>query len=227
MAVRRAMIGAGTALLLAVAADAGMLLRAALDQRPDALPPAASVIVLEAWANDAVTRKAFQLAQRYTEAQLLSVGALPARADALVGEGVCFPGTSFAAKTRAQLLSWGLPEHRVVRLEQSRRGTYVEALRVRAWLRERGSQQGGAVIVVTDWFHRQRSRLTYQSAMPGTDVRVTGGPRRLDASTWPDRDRRAALFSEFLKLAYYQAKGLISLRVLIQAQFEGARAMRF
>lgn len=201
-------------LLLLLMLDACLLWRAALDQRPDALPPNASLIVLDAWASDSVTRQAFDLAQRYAGARLLSVGPSPERPEELAAEGVCLAGASYAAKTRAQLLSWGLPEDRVILLEQGRRGTHDQAQLVLAWWRQHGGADG-PVIVVTEWFHRQRSRLTYRTVMPEVPVQVAGDAPTPTAADWPLRDRRASLFSEFLKLAYYQSKGLISFGVLV------------
>ncbi|WP_045223297.1 YdcF family protein [Methyloterricola oryzae] len=203
-------------LLLALILDASLLWRAALDQRPDALPTNASLIVLDAWASDSVTRQAFDLAQHFDGALLLSVGPPPERPQDLAAEGVCLPGTSFAAKTRAQLLSWGVPEDRVILLEQDRRGTHDQAQLVLDWWRQRGGPDG-TVIVVTEWFHRQRSRLAYRTVMPEVPVRVAGDASSPNPADWPLRDRRTSLFSEFLKLAYYQSKGLISMNALAQS----------
>lgn len=196
-------------LLVLAACDAWLLLRTVMEQGPDELPAQVEIIVLEAWASDGVSRQAFDLAQRFVGAKVVTVGAASNDVDVV---GTCLEGAAVGEKTRSQLVSWGLRPERVVSLRQAERGTRNEAATVASWMRAWQPEAHGLVIV-TEWFHRQRSRLTYRNVMPEADVRVGvpsalfGGPGE---PQWTRRDRFIAYLAEFVKLGYYQLRGWIS-----------------
>lgn len=189
--------------------DGMLLLRATVAEVHDAIPPRVELIVLEAWANDGTTGQAFALARRFVNAKIITVGPV---SDEAATTGVCFDGASVGEKTRSQLIAWGIAPELIVDLRQRERGTHNEALLIASWL-ERQAPGAGSLIVVTEWYHRQRSRLTYRNVLRHIDVKVPDlppGTEELGTSEWSVRERWSALVAEFIKLGYYQLRGWIS-----------------
>ncbi len=116
------------------------------------------------------------------------------------------PGDS-AASLRDRALALGVPAERI-RSEATSHSTHEAMVALAPLLRTEGAR---SVIVVTSPYHQRRAAAAARRAWPGIAVRSwPASPTAWKAEGWwRDGARRRVVIGEYVKLAYYWARGWI------------------
>jgi len=107
------------------------------------------------------------------------------------------------------LVRRGVPRQAVL-LANGTQNTHEDALRSRDLMKQHGWR---TALLVTDPYHMRRSLWTFRTAFAGTDLQVRPAPVAsgwFDANHWWQNEQSfVAVDEEYLKLAFYLARGYI------------------
>jgi len=198
LARRRLRFALVLALVLVLVAGAGALARRDATARflVTEDPPAVSDAVVVLAGDPGYERTA-------TAARLVLAG--QARLLVLTG-GEPGPGDS-AASLRERAVALGVPPDRI-RLEATSHSTRDAMLAVAPLLR---AERARSVIVVTSPYHQRRAAAAARRAWPGVLVRSRPASPAAwrPQGWWSDSASRRVVIGEYVKLAYYWARGWI------------------
>jgi len=164
--------------------------------REDLLPPRADAVLV--MAGDPGFERTTTAARLVTEGRvrlLIATGGEPG------------PGDS-ASSLRDWARRKGVPDEQI-RIEQVSSGTRSSMLAVRPILEGEGVR---TVVLVTSPYHQRRAHAAASKAF-GPGIQVLSHPARPSSWSprrwWSTADSRRVVVSEYLKLAYYAARGWI------------------
>ena len=177
---------AGLVVILAGAALAGSWIWWADWPNPESqtLPWEPDAIVVLGGGNEDRVTEAWRLAQSHPDVPVIVTGDGGRIADAL--------------------RDLGLPEERL-RHETSAASTRQNAQRVEPLLNQEGARR---VVLVTNWFHAPRARLSFRRADPGREFAVSFRPRREPLSLWDVACQRRERLAWPVYLLYGMVPGM-------------------
>lgn len=115
---------------------------------------------------------------------------------------------TWAAATKQELVSRGIPEHRIISVNQSQPGTFGSALAARVSFRQ---HEIHSVLIITESFHLLRTCKTYRDVTKDLSLTVsclTHPKAGITPDTWwRSRSGWAVMVREYAALAYYKLNG--------------------